>query len=105
MVAATVCCDAGPAEMPTVSLDPVASTPVPFSDQSGGTLVDDNIVCVTDSYQKQVRCGSTLATVVEREPDANGIGWREVDWYDIGRLRLGLPQGARISDSSSNEAR
>ena len=35
--------------------------------------------------------GSTLATVVEREPDADGIGWREVDWYDIGRLRLGLP--------------
>ena len=33
--------------------------------------------------------GSTLAALVEREPDADGIAWRGVDWYDIGELDLG----------------
>ncbi len=34
--------------------------------------------------------GSTLAALVEREPGPDGIGWRAVDWYDIGALGLGL---------------
>ena len=34
--------------------------------------------------------GSTLAVLVERAPDADGIAWRAVDWYDIGGLDLGL---------------
>jgi len=33
---------------------------------------------------------STLAVLVEREPDADGIAWRAVDWYDIGGIDLGL---------------
>jgi len=34
--------------------------------------------------------GSTLAVLVEREPDIDGIAWRAVDWYDIGEIELGL---------------
>ena len=34
--------------------------------------------------------GTTLAALVEREPGPDGIGWRAVDWYDIGELDLGL---------------
>jgi len=30
--------------------------------------------------------GSTLAALVERDPDTDGIGRRAVDWYDIGAL-------------------
>lgn len=36
--------------------------------------------------------GSTLAALVERKPGADGIGWRAVDWYDIGELDLGLSE-------------
>ena len=34
--------------------------------------------------------GSTLAVLVERAPDAAGIGWRALDWYDIAEVDLGL---------------
>ena len=34
--------------------------------------------------------GSTLAVLVERPPDADGIGWRAFDWYDIAEVDLGL---------------
>ena len=34
--------------------------------------------------------GSTLAALVERAPDDGGIAWRAVDWYDIGRVDLGV---------------
>ena len=29
---------------------------------------------------------STFVALVERQPDAEGIAWRAVDWYDIGEL-------------------
>ncbi len=187
MVAATAGCDSAPEEKPTIFLDPVASAPVPFSSRSDGTLVDENTVCVTNSYEVRVECvgrdgavvgvfgrrgegpgefpiapglvrgpgatigaisrnrltvfalsgamvsevplplaflqlaapfdttilgqhfgggsgsvrvrdrllaydlyDSTLVTVVEREPDADGIGWRAADWYDIAGLTLGM---------------
>ena len=34
--------------------------------------------------------GSALAVLVERPPDADGIGWRALDWYDIAEVDLGL---------------
>ncbi len=34
--------------------------------------------------------GSTLAVLVERAPDAAGIAWRALDWYDIAEVDLGL---------------
>ena len=34
--------------------------------------------------------GSTLAVLVERPLDADGIGWRALDWYDIAEVDLGL---------------
>lgn len=34
--------------------------------------------------------GSTLAALVERAPDVDGIGWRALDWYDIAEVDLGL---------------
>ncbi len=34
--------------------------------------------------------GSTLAVLVERPPDADGVGWRALDWYDISEVDLGL---------------
>ncbi len=34
--------------------------------------------------------GSTLAVLVERPPDADGISARAVDWYDIDEVDLGL---------------
>ena len=34
--------------------------------------------------------GSTLAALVERAPDADGIVRRAVDWYDFEGLDLGL---------------
>ena len=42
--------------------------------------------------------GSTLVTIVEREPDADGIGWHAADWYDIAGLTL-----ARISHTVTAE--
>jgi len=47
-------------------------------------------VRIKDRLQGYDLHGSTLAALVEREPGADGIGWRAVDWYDIGELDLGL---------------
>ena len=64
LVAATAGCDSAPAEKPTIFLDPVASAPVPFSNRSDGTLVDDNVVCVTNSYEMRVECVGRDGSVV-----------------------------------------
>ena len=47
-------------------------------------------VRVRDRLRAYDLYGSTLVTVVEREPDADGIGWRGADWYDIAGLNLGI---------------
>ncbi len=47
-------------------------------------------VRIRDRLQGYDLHGSTLAALVERKPGADGIGWRAVDWYDIGELDLGL---------------
>ncbi len=55
--------------------------------------VDTNYVGsvrIRDRLQGYDLHGSTLAVLVERKPGADGIGWRAVDWYDIGELDLGL---------------
>ena len=64
MVAATAGCDSAPEEKPTIFLDPVASAPVPFSSRSDGTLVDENTVCVTNSYEVRVECVGRDGAVV-----------------------------------------
>ncbi len=64
LVAATAGCDSSPEERPTIFLDPVASAPVPFSNRSDGTLVDDNVVCVTNSYEMRVECVGRDGSVV-----------------------------------------
>ena len=33
---------------------------------------------------------STLVALVERNPDADGIAQRAIDWYDIGRMPFGV---------------
>lgn len=47
-------------------------------------------VRIRDRLQGYDLLGSTLVALVEREPGPDGIGWRAVDWYDIGELDLGL---------------
>ena len=55
-VAATLCCGTDPAPKPTVALQPVASTVVPFSNQHDLAIVDETVLCVTNSYEARVRC-------------------------------------------------
>ena len=64
MLAVTAGCDSAPAERPTIFLDPVASAPVPFTNRSDGTLVDENTVCVTNSYEMRVECVGRDGSVV-----------------------------------------
>ena len=111
MVAATAGCDSAPAEKPTIFLDPVASAPVPFSNRSDGTLVDENTVCVTNSYEVRVECvgrdGSvvgvfgrrgegpgefSIAPGLVRGPDAT------IGAISRNRLTVFAPSGAMVSE-------
>ncbi len=63
-VTATASCDSGRVEMPTVVLEPFASTTVPLSDRDDGVLVDENVLCVTNSFEVRVECVARDGSVV-----------------------------------------
>lgn len=56
MAAATLGCDSVESTTPTLVLAPTTSVAVPFSADEGMALVDQDIVCVTNSYEVRVRC-------------------------------------------------
>lgn len=56
LLIAIIGCRGESSPRPTVDLEPVASTPVPFSANHGVALVDNDMVCVTNSYEVRVRC-------------------------------------------------
>lgn len=74
-VAATLSCGTDSAPKPMVALEPVASTPVPFSTRHHLAIVDENLLCVANSYEVRVRClrrDGSLVGVFGREGDGPG---------------------------------
>lgn len=64
VVAATACSDRDPGSRPIVALEPIASIPVPFSARHDVAIVDDGVLCVTNSYEVRVRCLGQDGSVV-----------------------------------------
>lgn len=70
MAGATLGCGSDEATTPTLALRPTASVPVPFSNDEGVALVEQNLVCVTNSYEVRVLC-------VRRDGSVVGVFGRE----------------------------
>ena len=66
MAAAIVGCDTETVTTPTVPLAAVASAPAPFSMNQSIVLVDDDVVCVTNSFEVRVRCVDRGGNLVGR---------------------------------------
>ena len=74
MAGATLGCGSDEATTLTLALRPTASVPVPFSNGDGVALVEQDIVCVTNSYEVGVRCvrpDRSVVGVFGRDP---GLG-------------------------------
>ena len=75
MAAATVACDSGTATAPTVSLVSVASVSAPFSDATRPLLVNQDLVCLANSFEMRVRCvdrGGHLVGMFGRKGEGPG---------------------------------
>ena len=64
IVSAALGCDSGGTTTPTLALSPTAAVPVPFSNDGRVALVDQDVVCVTNSYEVRVRCVGRDGSVV-----------------------------------------
>ena len=53
----------------------------------------DGTVQIRDRLMGFDLLGSTLVALVERKPGPDGIAQRAIDWYDIGGLEFGQPNG------------
>lgn len=83
MAATIVGCDSDTVVTRTVPLVPVASVPAPFSISQSIVLIDDDRVCVTNSFEFRVRC-------VDRDGDLVGRFGRKGE----GPGEFGLPHAA-----------
>ena len=86
LAAATVACDSGTATSRTGSLVSVASVSAPFSMDTRIVLVDEDLVCMNNSFEMRVRC-------VDRHGDLIGVFGREGEGSGEFELPPGLLRG------------